>query len=138
MIKAVYEARALRGRWLTCDEAFGRDTGFLDKVDGIGLWYFAEVPHDTRAWLERPATEVPQWSGRGRKPTRERLVEGEPAAQDVVAIAQSLSADQWSRHTIKEGSKGPIVADFAALRVVAVRDGLPGPQVWLVLRQDVV
>ncbi len=138
MIKEVYEDGTLRGRWLTCDEAFGRDTDFLDKVDGIGLWYYAEVPHDTRVWLERPATQVPEWSGKGRNPTRERLVEGEPTAQEVAAIALSLSADKWSRHTIKEGSKGPIVADFAALRVVAVRDKLPGPEVWLVLRRDVV
>lgn len=138
MIQAVREEGTLRGRWLACDEDFGRDPALLDKVNGIGLWYYAEVPHDTRIWLERPATAIPEWSGRGRKPTRERLVEGEPSAQKVVAIAQSLPADQWARHTIKEGSKGPIVADFAALRVVAVRDGLPGPEVWLVLRRDVV
>jgi len=138
MIKALREEGTLRGRWLTCDEDFGRDTAFLDKVDGIELWYYAEVPHDTRVWLERPATAVPEWSGKGRKPTRERLVEGEPPAQEVTAIAQSWPADKWSRHTIKEGSKGPIVADFAAWRVVAVRDGLPGPEVWLVLRRDVV
>lgn len=137
MLAAVHETDTLRGRWLACDEAFGRDTAFLDDVDELGLWYYAEAPHDTRAWRKRPATAVPAWSGRGRKPTLERLVDGEPKAQDVVAIAESLSADRWSRHIIKEGSKGPIVADFAALRVVAVRDGLPGPEVWLVLRRNV-
>jgi SRSO17 transposase len=56
----------------------------------------------------------------------------------VAAIARSLSADPWSRRTIKEGSKGPLVADFAALRVVAVRDGLPGPEAWLVVRRNVL
>ena len=30
-----------------------------------------------------------------------------------------------------------MVADFAAVRVVAVRDGLPGPEVWVVLRRRV-
>lgn len=87
--------------------------------------------------MDRPATEVPEWSGRGRKPTCEQLVEGEPEAQEVEAIAEELPAEKWSRRTIKEGSKGPIVADFAALRVVAVRDGLPGPEVWLILRRNV-
>jgi len=138
MIQTIRQEGTLRGRWLACDEAFGRNPAFLDKVDGIALWYYAEVPHDTGVWLERPATAVPEWSGRGRKPTRERLVKGEPTPREVAAIARSLTADQWSRHTIKEGSKGPIVADFAALRVVAVRDGLPGPEVWLALRRDVV
>ena len=45
--------------------------------------------------------------------------------------------EHWSRHTIKEGSKGPIVADFAVLRVINVRDGLPGGEVWLVLRRNI-
>ena len=30
-----------------------------------------------------------------------------------------------------------MVAEFAALRVVAVRDTLPGPDVWLVLRRHI-
>jgi hypothetical protein len=59
-----------------------------------------------------------------------------PIAQTAKAIAAALPAEQWSRHTIKEGGKGPMVADFATLRVVAVRDGLPGPEVWLVLRRE--
>jgi len=137
MIQAVHAAGTLRSRWVTCDEAFGRDTAFLDQVAGLGRWYFAEVPHDTQVWAQRPATAVPPWSGRGRKPTRARLVAGAAAAQTVRAVAESLPAAQWSRQTIKEGSKGPLVADFAALRVVAVREGLPGPEVWCVLRRNV-
>ncbi|MGH8057415.1 MAG: IS701 family transposase, partial [Candidatus Entotheonellia bacterium] len=138
MIQAVHAAGTLRGRWVTCDEAFGRDTAFLDQVAGLDLWYFAEVPHDTQVWQQRPATAVPPWSGRGRKPTRARLVAGAVAAPTVEAVAESLPAAQWSRQTIKEGSKGPLVADMAALRVIAGRAGLPGPEVWLVLRRNVL
>jgi hypothetical protein len=29
---------------------------------------------------------------------------------------------------MKEGSKGPLVAHYAAVRVIAVREGLPGPE----------
>ena len=136
MVKEIYEADVLRFRWLTCDEAFGRDTVFLDEV-GKYVDYFAEVPHDTEVWRQRPVITVPAWSGRGRKPTRKRLKTGEPAAETVAAIAKSLSASARSRHTIKEGAKGPIVADFACLRVVAVRYGLPGPDVWLVFRREI-
>jgi len=38
---------------------------------------------------------------------------------------------RWTRTTIKEGSKGPIICDFAFLRIVEARAGLPGPEVWL-------
>ncbi len=80
---------------------------------------------------------MPAWSGRGRKPTLLRVQAGEPKAQRVDAVLADLPAQAWTRHLIKEGSKGPIVADFALVRVVAVREGLPGPEVWLVLRRNV-
>ena len=48
MIQAVVQAGTLRCRWVTCDEAFGRDTTLLDHMASLGLWYYAEVPHDTR------------------------------------------------------------------------------------------
>ena len=138
MIQEIVEAATLRCQWVTCDEAFGRDPNLLEHIASCGLWYFAEVPHDTRVWLQRPATAIPDWSGRGRKPTQLRLVEGESTAQSIKEIASDLPSQAWSLHVIKEGSQGPLVAEFAALRVVAVREGLPGPEVWLVLRRHVL
>jgi len=138
MIQAVHQASTLRARWVTCDEAFGRDPNLLDQIDGIGRWYFAEVPHDTQVWRQRPATAVPPWSGRGRKPTRTRRQAGEAEPEAVALLAASVPADRWVRRTIKEGSKGPLVAQFVALRVMAMREGLPGPEVWLVLRRHLV
>lgn len=134
MIQAVQQARSLRCRWVTCDEAFGRDTDLLDRIAEVGLWYFAEVPHDTRVWQQRPATVLPTWSGQGRPPTRLRVPEEEPGPMPVAQLAARLPAQCWRRRTIKEGSKGPLVARFAKVRVIAVREGLPGPDVWLVLR----
>jgi SRSO17 transposase len=135
MLAAVVQSQALRCRWVVADEAFGGNPGFLEGVAGRGLWYFAEVPHSTRVWEARPATYVPPWRGRGRRPQRERLVEGAPEARTVLGVATALPAEAWTRQTIKEGSQGPMVAEFAARRVVAVRDTLPGPDVWLVLRR---
>jgi SRSO17 transposase len=137
MLEAVHAAGTLRCRWVTADEAFGRDTTLLDNIAEVGLWYFTEVPHDTQVWRERPATGVPTWSGHGRKPTRTRVDAAAVPAQEVAAIAAALPPRAWARQTIKEGSKGPLGADFAALRVVAVRDSLPGAEVWLVLRRNV-
>jgi SRSO17 transposase len=37
---------------------------------------------------------------------------------------------------IRRCCQAPIVADFATLRVIAVRDGLPGPESWLILRRN--
>ncbi len=135
MLAAVVKTQRLRCRWVVADEAFGDNPSFLEGVAGLGLWYFTEVAHTTRVWAERPATHIPPWRGRGRRPQRERLVEGAPEARTVLEVAAALPAEAWTRQTIKEGSQGPMVAEFAAMRVVAVRDALPGPAVWLVLRR---
>jgi len=134
-LAAVVKTQRLRCRWVVAEEACGGDTGFLDGVGGLGLWYVAEVSHTTRVWQERPATHVPPWRGRGRRPQRERLVEGAPAARTVLEVAATLPAVAWARQTSKEGSQGPMVAECAALRVIAVRDPWPGPDVWVVRRR---
>lgn len=136
MIEDVVHAGTLPCRWVACDEGFGRDTALLDQIAGADLWYFAEVPHDTHVWPVRPEVAVPDWNGRGRKPTRARLVAAAPAPQTVAAIAHGLPASAWSQQVIAEGSQGPHVAEFACVRVIAVRDRLPGPEVSLVLRRS--
>lgn len=73
------------------------------------------MPHAARVWIERPLTGVPEWSGRGRKPTRERVVEGQHEAPTVKAAAELKPPPQWQSHWIKEGSKGPMAADFWAM-----------------------
>jgi len=136
-LAAIVPTQALRCRWVVADEACGGTPGFLEGVAGWGLWYCAEVPHPTRVWDKRPATHVPLWRGRGRRPQRKRLVAGAPEARTVLEVATAWPAEVWARQTIKEGSQGPMVAECATLRVVAVRDALPGPDVWLVLRRHV-
>jgi SRSO17 transposase len=136
MLQAMCAAGTLRMRWVACDEECGRDAVFRDRVAQLGLWYFAEVPHDAAVWPQRPRTAVPEWGGRGRKPTKERLLAGEPPPERVDEMAAAIPAGEWQPYLIKEGSKGPLVAHFAFRRVVTVRDGLPGPEVWLVLRRS--
>jgi SRSO17 transposase len=135
MLAAVVKPQGLRCRWVVAEEACGCATGCLEGVAGLGRWSLAEVSHTTRVWQERPATRVPPWRGRGRRPQRERLVEGAPAARTVREVAATLPAVAWARQTIKEGSPGPRVAEVAAMRVSAVRDTLPGPDVWVGLRR---
>lgn len=136
MVQAVVQAGTLPCRWVAGDEAFGDNPALLDALAELDTWYFMEVAHDTRVWRERPATLVPPWSGRGRKPTKPQLANDAPASSSVTDLATALPASAWQEYTIKEGSQGPLLAEFAFHRVVAVRDGLPGPEVWLVLRRS--
>ena len=88
----------------------------------------AEVPVDTRIWPERPPTVVPH--------TRPRLAPGAPASPEARVLAAQLPADAWTQHQVPGDSRGPEYTDFAIRRVVASRDSLPDPEVWLVLRRQ--
>ncbi|TAK13756.1 MAG: IS701 family transposase [Anaerolineae bacterium] len=123
-------------RWVAADELYGDSPGFRDGVAAVGLWFFTEVRCTTRIWLEKPEIWVPPWKGRGRRPTRLRLKNPEQGAIQVDQMVQQLPATSWVRARIKEGAKGPLVCDFACLRVFEVRDGLPGQELWLILRRN--
>jgi len=74
-------------------------------------------------------------SRKGPVPTVQRLHPDSAPAVPLAQIAALLPASAWHRYRILEGSKGPLVADFAVLCAVAVRDRLPGPEVWVLLRR---
>jgi SRSO17 transposase len=137
MIHELHQAGTLPARWITMDEAFGRDSKLLDRIDGeTDYYYLAEVPKDTPIWLAEPATGVPEYPGAGRPPTRQRLAADAAKPLTVKQVAAQLSPDAWELHALKEGAKGLIIAEIALCRFVAVRDGLPGPAVWLLLRRS--
>ena len=50
-------------------------------------------------------------------------------ARTVREGAATRPTEAWTRQTIKEGSQGPMVAECATLRRIAVRDAVPGPEV---------
>ncbi len=136
MIAGLRARKALPFRWVTGDEHFGNTPVLLDQIADAGLAYFMEVPHNVRVWAVRPPTAVPAATGRKGHPfTRVRLAPGAPAPVRVDALATALPPSAWQVAQIQEGSKGPLLAEVAFVRAVAVRDGLPGPDVWLVLRR---
>jgi len=124
-------------QWVAADALYGDTPAFRDGVAALGKWYFTEIACSTLVWHRRPAVAVPPWSGRGKRPTRERLVTPTQHPWRVDQWAAHLPKKYWHRATIKEGSKGPLVCDFAFLRVTEARAGLPGPELWLILRRNV-
>jgi SRSO17 transposase len=137
LLQAALKRGALPFQWVAADELYGDSSAFRDGVAALDKWYFTEVKTTTQIWLKRPEVYVPVWKGRGRRPTRLRLRNPTEKALTLRASVDRIPQQAWTRATIKEGSKGPIVCDFAFLRVIESRGGLPGPEVWLVIRRKV-
>ena len=136
LIKRLHTEQILPFSWVIADEHFGNNPVLLDRIARAQLSYFMEVPHDTLVWRERPETAVPPPSGKkGRPAQRAQLVADADAPLRVDALASDPRL-HWQAYQIQAGAKGPLVALFAFVRVVLVRDGLPGAEVWLVLRRS--
>ena len=136
MLHQARTAGHLMGRWVTADEAYGKVPTLRDTLDDDEWLYVLEVPCSQPVFAQPVKTEVPAWSGRGRQPTKLRLVDGESGPQAVEAVAANLAAEDWHLLTVAEGAQGPRIHLFAARRVWESREGLPGRECWLVLRRN--
>ena len=137
LVQAMLKRKGVRARWLAADALYGDSPAFRDAIAALGLWYFTAVACSTLIWRRHPALIVPAWSGRGRKPTKQRLKTASNRPYRVDEVLRRLPKTAWVRGTVKEGSKGPIVCDFAFVRITEARQGLPGPRLWLVIRRNV-
>jgi SRSO17 transposase len=105
-------------------------------VEALGKWYFAAIKENTLIWWTAPKVHVPQWKGHGRHPTRLRLSDPRKHPIQVQQLVKKIQKQAWVRPVVKEGSKGPIVCDFAFLRVTESRGNLPATELWLIIRRN--
>lgn len=136
LLQTALERGEMPCQWVAADELYGDSPAFRDGVADLDKWYFVEVSCSSHIWLEKPEVHIPAWKGRGRKPTRLCLRNPNQKSQRVDNLAQQLPDKTWVRARIKEGTKGPLVCDFACVRVIEVRDGLPGAERWLIIRRN--
>ena len=124
--------------WVAADELYGDSPTFRDGVAEMGKCYFTEIKCNTPVWSVRPEVHVPAWKGLGRHPTQLRLFHPSDRPTQVNQLAAGIPKAGWTRAIIKEGSKGPIICDFAFLRLTESRGNLPGPEVWLIIRRNLL
>lgn len=122
-------------QWIAYDESYGKNPAFLAATAALHKWYMAEVPSDTRVWLRTPRIEDPGQGAMGRPRLHKRVRRTAPAPEEVRAWILQLPKTAWHRHWIHEGSKGPLLAEFAVLRVTPIQDRLPSIRQWLICRR---
>lgn|SRR5574341_698498 len=122
-------------QWVAADEKYGENPEFLKGIAALGKWYLVEVAADTRAWLHTPPIEPPGPSLFGPARIHPRVKRSAPRPQEMRELLVHLPHTAWQRRVIKEGSRGPLVAEFACLRVTPVREGMPGSRAWAIFRR---
>jgi SRSO17 transposase len=135
MVRGVVRREQVSFQWVNADEHYGMNPAFLDGIEAPGKWYFAEVPRNTMLWPEEIEILPPGKGPLGAPRKGPRVAPGMPPAQEVAQIGATLPPQAWRRDTIKEGSKGPITAEFALVRGRSKRGRRPGHAVWLIFRR---
>ena len=135
LIEQVMATGDFPSRWLGCDATFGTDNDFLTTLPS-DLYYFADIRCDTLVFTKKPRIGLPPYKGRGRRPSKLKVLAGQPKAKSVSDIAASKRLS-WKSVIVAEGAKGPIIAKVARIQVYLARDGLPvGERQWLFLRKN--
>jgi SRSO17 transposase len=110
--------------WVTGDDELGRHTRFRQELRERGERYVLGVPCNTIIRdLEAP---LPAYQGRGRRPKAPWHL--------VSAWRHTLAPEEWTRVTVRDGEKGPVVIELVTRRVQTRREQKrTGPHEWLVV-----
>ena len=113
MLRHAWEA-GVPMRWVTGDEVYGEACYLRDAVAESGRWYVLAVRAHSTVWLERPEVAVPAWSGIGRKPIKERVVDSggqpilDPGAGGILAGEPvATSGSRTKAKKVLESMTGP-------------------------------
>jgi SRSO17 transposase len=136
-------ANGVRFAWLTFDEGYGRNGGFLRELDHLGQNYVAEVPVDFMAWTQRPDVLYRQHSRDkrpGRRKTYPRLkVKNNPRVEvrNILSYSPVMRVRKWNDYYVKDGSKGPMVWQVKHIKVyLADEHGLPSQPYHLLVARN--
>ena len=122
-------------RWVTGDEVYGEASALRDAVAASGRWYVLAVRVHGCVWRQRPEVAVPAWHGRGRKPSKERVLDENVRPVRIPALVASWPDSRWQRLQVAEGEKGARIYDWACQWVVENQDQMPGRDAWLLGRR---
>ncbi len=129
MTKRVYE-NGVSFCAVDFDTLYGRSGELRDAFNQEGFEYYADVPNNTKVYLEPPQIIYP-YTKRGI-PSKNYEVIG---TSYTVEAMQTHTKIEWEKITLRPNERGMLRAEFARFQVWTVRDdGSLRPE-WLLIRQ---
>ena len=111
----------------------GRSYWLRRKLSVAGLVYSADVPANTKVYLEEPVIGAPA-NKKGRRATKPRVLSKEQPIE-VRQIA-TRSETKWTRIEVRGTERGYLNDEFSARRVWTTQGGDEPACEWLVMRRD--
>jgi SRSO17 transposase len=118
------------------DAGYGVCAEFRRELTELSLTWAVGIISEHKFYPTNARARMPRAARVGRPRTRALPTHARRSAKDIIA---QLPPKAWRRISWRDGTKGPLAADFCALRVRAAdgpettdRVHLPGDDVWLV------
>lgn len=136
-LEMFFEAKknGVPGEYISMDGFYGQQPEILNELDEAGEVYFADIPSDTRVYLEYPDIGIPVKKGKkGKNPSKIRVLE-----DTAIEVRELLNTDQldWKTFKSRDTQRGELRINFSALRVYRISDELPVKKsLWLLIREE--
>lgn len=126
------KSNGLPFKGIGCDALYGRDMKFRAELRNDGILYMADVPYNTKVYLNKPKLEIPKKkSNRGRNPQKVQVVSIEKA----INVNKIMRKKDWKRIQVRDTERGILNDEFAIRRVWTICDG-EAVEEWLVVRKE--
>jgi SRSO17 transposase len=134
LVERLLQNKLVKPDWIVADEGYGDCGHLLDTLETHGLRYVVESAITKAFWTANPLTQIrPRQPGRGRPPSRARR-DSVRSAKEIAAV---LPAGTWRPLKLREGAKGPVVYEYARVRIWAKRHKEAGPPIWLMFQREI-
>lgn len=119
-----------------CDSLYGGDSQFRADLDAEGVRYMADIPVDTRVYLEQPVVGVPDPppGKRGRRASRRRVLSPDPPVEVRALVTHPDLV--WESVEIRHTERGLLTYRCAARRVWTLTPAKHIREEWLFLRGE--
>ncbi len=130
--------------WVTSDERYGEVPAYLAALEKWGLSYVVEAPTRMTGWTSRPRVwETPADAGPAGAGLRAfpRLSPTAPkprTIEDLAAHRRAFREQPWIPYRTKDTEKGPEVWEVRRHAFFQHRDGLPSPELQLLVVRNVL
>lgn len=126
----------LSARPVLADAAYGNSSKFRNGLRQRKLEYVVAVQGKTAIWRPNEGPDpLPEYTGRGRPPTRQYPGEHQPVS--IKEFAGELSVSRWKNFKLSRGRHEPKTIRTAVTRVRTAHKAHqgypPGPSEWLVI-----
>ena len=131
LIERTQDAGLLSFDAVDMDALYGRKGWFRDRIAKLDIEYYADVPANTRIYLEKPLVYFPK--------NKQGKLAKQPIVSGVFTTPSQLkekATTDWHHFVLRPCERGMLAADFARFRVWTVDPDGTMRQEWLLIRQD--